>query len=107
MGGTFHAYGGCIEARSLELVPGRPIRQEWRTPIWPDGYPPSVLETSLQPNKCGTRLATVHSQVPEEQADAHAEAWREHYWDKLGARLKRVSKKSEGHCRSRCASSRL
>ena len=87
VGGVFHAYGGYIEAKNLELLPGKLIRQEWRTSEWPSGYPPSILEISLAEAGGGTMLTMVHSLVPEEQADDYAEGWKEHYWSKLRAFL--------------------
>jgi|APFre7841882724_1041349.scaffolds.fasta_scaffold02734_6 uncharacterized protein YndB with AHSA1/START domain len=85
VGGVFHAYGGYIEAKNLELVPGKLIRQEWTTSEWPTGYPPSILEITLAEAREGTALTMVHSLVPEEQADDYSEGWKEHYWTKLRA----------------------
>jgi activator of HSP90 ATPase len=83
VGKEFHAYGGYILAKNLELEPGNRIVQEWTTSEWPEGAPPSILTISLKAVKGGTKLTMVHSLVPEEQSDDYAAGWKEHYWSKL------------------------
>jgi activator of HSP90 ATPase len=83
VGKEFHAYGGYILAKNLELEPGKKIVQEWTTSEWPDGAAPSVLTITLKKTKIGTKLTMVHSKVPEEQSDEYEAGWKEHYWSKL------------------------
>jgi uncharacterized protein YndB with AHSA1/START domain len=90
VGGEFTAYDGYIKARYVELVKGEKIVQEWVTTEWPKGYPPSVLEIDLKPVEDGTLLAMLHSEVPASQTDEYASGWKEHYWAKLKAYLKKM-----------------
>ncbi len=83
VGKEFHAYGGYISAKNLELEPGRKIVQEWTTSEWPEGAPPSILTITLKKAKGGTKLTMVHSKVPEEQSGDYEAGWKEHYWSKL------------------------
>jgi activator of HSP90 ATPase len=83
VGKEFHAYGGYILAKNLELEPGKKIVQEWTTSEWPDGAAPSVLTITLKKTKIGTKLTMVHSKVPAEQSDEYEAGWKEHYWSKL------------------------
>jgi uncharacterized protein YndB with AHSA1/START domain len=87
--GKFTAYDGYIEAKYIELVKGKKIVQEWITTEWPEGYPPSRLEIDLKPVEGGTQLTMIHSEVPDEQADEYADGWKESYWVKLKAYLKK------------------
>lgn len=36
-GGTFSIFGGYIEGRQIELVPGQPVVQAWRGSDWAPG----------------------------------------------------------------------
>jgi len=83
VGKEFHAYGGYISAKNLELQPGKKIVQEWTTSEWPEGAPPSILTITLKKVEEGTKLTMVHSLVPAEQTDDYASGWKEHYWIKL------------------------
>lgn len=83
VGEEFHAYGGYISAKSLELEPGKKIVQEWTTSEWPENAPPSILTITLKKAVGGTKLTMVHSLVPDEQTDDYAEGWKESYWIKL------------------------
>jgi activator of HSP90 ATPase len=83
VGGKFTAYDGYIFGRILELEEGRRIVQEWQTTEWPDDAPPSIAEFSFAEKPGGTELAMVHSNVPEEQAEAYRQGWIDYYWEPL------------------------
>jgi len=80
VGGEFTAWDGYISGRNLELEKGKKIVQEWVTTDWPDDYPPSRLELTLEKTGEGTEISMVHSSVPAEQARELAEGWHEFYW---------------------------
>jgi uncharacterized protein YndB with AHSA1/START domain len=83
VGKTTTAYDGYIASKVLKLVPGRKIVLDWTTSEWPDGYGPSRLEISLAPNRQGTRLTMVHSEVPAAQAPEYAQGWKDYYWNPM------------------------
>jgi len=73
-GETFSIFGGRVEGRQVELVPGRRIVQAWRfgaahpSPWDPGVY--SVVRFTLSGDEDGTRFVIDHAGVPPE--------WHEH-----------------------------
>jgi len=69
-GESFSAFGGRVEGRQVELVPGRRVVQAWRfgaahpTPWEPGVY--SMVRFSLEPMGAGTRLVIDHTGIPAE-----------------------------------------
>jgi len=82
-GATFTAWEGYISGKNLELVKDKKIVQAWKTTEWPDGYPVSRLEFTLNAKKGGTELKMVHSNVPAEQVASYTSGWKSAYWDPL------------------------
>lgn len=83
VGDEFTAWDGYIFGKTVELEPNKRIVQEWQTTEWPEGYPPSRFEITLEPDGDGTKLTMVHSLVPAEQADDYAQGWEDYYWEPL------------------------
>ncbi len=69
-GDAFSLFGGRIEGRQIELVPGRRVVQAWRfgaghpSPWEPGVY--STLRFTLEADGDGTRLVLDHTGVPDE-----------------------------------------
>ena len=72
-GETFTLFGGRVEGRQIELVPGRRIVQAWRFGAghpspWDDGVY-SVVRFTLSGEEGGTRFIIDHAAVPPEWHD--------------------------------------
>ena len=91
VGSSFSAWDGYISGKFLELKQGQRIVQEWRTTEWPEGYPSSVVEVSVERKGKKTQLTIVHSSVPAEQADNYARGWTDYYWEPLKRHFSRAS----------------
>lgn len=83
VGGRFTAYDGRIEGAVVELEPGRRIVQRWRSSDFPSDAGDSILEVRLEPIYGGTRVAFVHSDIPEGQAAQLEEGWRKYYLEPM------------------------
>jgi len=83
VGGRFTAYDGRIEGAMVELEPGRRIVQRWRSTDFPAGAGDSILEVRFEPIDNGTRVAFVHSEIPEGQATLLEEGWRKYYLEPM------------------------
>jgi activator of HSP90 ATPase len=69
-GDSFSLFGGRVEGRQIELVPGRRVVQAWRLGAehpspWEPGVYSSVRFT-LEPAGDGTRLVIDHTGIPAE-----------------------------------------
>jgi activator of HSP90 ATPase len=73
-GDSFTLFGGRVEGRLIELVPGERVVQAWRFGAeHPDAWPPgaySVVRFRLEPEGEATRLVIDHAAIPHE--------WEEH-----------------------------
>lgn len=83
VGGRFTAYDGRIEGAMVELEPGRRIVQRWRSSDFPSDAEDSLLEVRLEPIDNGTRVAFVHTEIPEGQATQLEEGWRRDYLEPM------------------------
>ena len=77
----FTGWDGYISCMNLELGPGKPIAQEWKTTEWPDGSPPLRLEWTFEAKTGGTQAVLVQSLVPASQAESYRQGWIDSYWD--------------------------
>jgi uncharacterized protein YndB with AHSA1/START domain len=84
VGGKVRAYDGYAAGVNLELVADRKIVQTWRASDWPEGVE-STVTYLLTKVKGGTKLRFTHAGVPDDQAGAIREGWREYYWTPLKA----------------------
>lgn len=85
VGGEFEAWDGYIRGRTLELEPGRRIRQSWRTSNFGDDDPDSTIDVILEPVADGTRIVLRHSGVPDGDSGYEQGGWQEHYLDPMKA----------------------
>jgi len=79
VGGKFTAYGGYIEGKNTELVPGKKIVQDWRASDWPEGHISKVTYAMKKEGK-GTKLTFTQTNVPNEFAKDIAQGWKDYYW---------------------------
>ena len=81
-GGSFSCFGGMIEGRNIELLPGKRIVQAWRARNWPEGVY-SIARFELKDKGGETRLVFDHTGFPEDEL-SHLEAgWQKMYWEPL------------------------
>ena len=64
VGEEFSAWDGYIQGKNLELNPFTRIVQLWRTSEFEDSDPDSLLEITLESERCGTRITISHSNLP-------------------------------------------
>jgi len=83
VGGRFTAYDGRMEGAMVELEPGRRIVQRWRSTDFPAEAADSLLEVRLEPLDYGTRVAFVHSEIPEGQGTQLEEDWCRYYLEPM------------------------
>ena len=81
--GEFFAWEGYIRGKTLELTPGKRIRQSWRTSDFPFDSPDSILEVLFEPIQEGTRLTLIHTIIPESQADDYEKGWEDYYFQPM------------------------
>ena len=75
-GGAFSIFGGYIQGRQIELVPGRHIVQAWRGVDWAPGVY-SLVRFTLTPTDSGTQLVLDHDAYPEGPSPMYP-SWQEH-----------------------------
>jgi uncharacterized protein YndB with AHSA1/START domain len=81
-GGAFTCFGGMIQGRQIELVPGQRIVQAWRAGNWSPGVY-SIVRFDLQDTGGQTRLVFEHTGFPEDQGEHLASGWNQMYWEPL------------------------
>ena len=82
VGGAFRMFGGLIEGRNLELVPGRRIVQAWRPTHWDQGVY-SRVTFRMQSHGVVTTVVLDQTGFPEGEYDSLSSGWEEHYWHPL------------------------
>jgi uncharacterized protein YndB with AHSA1/START domain len=86
-GHAFSAFGGRIEGRQIELVPGQRVVQAWRfgaahpTPWEPGVY--STVRFALEPDGDDTRLVIDHTGIPTEWVEHIAGGYPTFYQDPI------------------------
>jgi activator of HSP90 ATPase len=81
-GGTFKTFGGLIEGRNVEIIPGQRIVQAWRPASWDPGLY-SVVHFELKPSGSATLLTLDHTGFPEGLYDHLSFGWNTRYWQPL------------------------
>jgi uncharacterized protein YndB with AHSA1/START domain len=81
--GSYTAWDGYIEGRTVEAEPYVRIVQTWRTSDFPEGAPDSTLTIELTEVSAGTEVKLVHTDIPEGQADDYVVGWKDHYFDPM------------------------
>lgn len=80
VGGAFTAWDGYISGRTRELEPFARIIQSWRTTEFPKASPDSQLEVLLGEAKGGTKIALIHTGIPDGQAAEYKKGWEDYYF---------------------------
>lgn len=88
-GGAFSTFGGMIEGRTIEMVPGKRLVQAWRPTHWDAGIF-SIVRFDLNPKDAGTLVVLNHSSFPEGEFDSLSSGWKSHYWEPLKKYLSRA-----------------
>ena len=82
-GGVFLMFGGEINGRHLELVPGKRIVQAWRvTNMWDEGVY-SIVKFDLEESGGQTTLTLTHTGYPEDATEHLETGWHKMYWEPL------------------------
>ena len=82
-GRRFTAWDGYISGRTIRVVAGKRIVQEWRTTDWPKGAPPSLLEWRFAAHPRGARVTLRQTRLPAGQAASYRSGWITYYWNPL------------------------
>lgn len=92
-GDTFKLFGGNIEGRNVELVPGKRLVQAWRIADWDAGVY-SIVQITLTPNSEGTTLTLDQYGIPDGKSPFFATwqehvtvGWQKYYYDSLRSYL--------------------
>jgi len=81
-GGAFSIFGGMIQGRNVESVPGARLVQAWRPKTWAPGLY-SLVRFDLRAESDGTRVSLEHVGYPEEQREHLASGWQANYLEPL------------------------
>ena len=82
VGGAFKTFGGLIEGRNVEIVPGQRIVQAWREASWEPGFY-SLVHFELKSAGTATILVLDHSGFHEGDFVHLDPGWHERYWEPL------------------------
>jgi activator of HSP90 ATPase len=85
-GGAVSLFGGDIQARNVELVPGKRVVQAWRSGAWPAGLY-SIVRFELKKATGGTKLTFDQSGYPDEAHDMLSGGWAKMYWEPMNKML--------------------
>jgi uncharacterized protein YndB with AHSA1/START domain len=81
-GGAFSCFGGMINGRNVELVPGRRLVQAWRAGNWDEGVY-SIVRFDLLSEGQRTRLEFSQSGHPSAEEPHLAQGWSKMYWEPM------------------------
>jgi uncharacterized protein YndB with AHSA1/START domain len=81
-GGAFKMFGGDIQGRNVELVPGKRVVQAWRSGAWPEGVY-SLVKFELSGDAKATKLVFDQVGYPDGAHDMLASGWSQMYWDPM------------------------
>ena len=81
-GGTYSAFGGHIQGRTIALVDGRRIVWAWRPKTWPEGVY-SIARVELSADGAATKLVFDQDAVPADAVEHIDAGWHTMYWEPL------------------------
>ncbi|HEX7928125.1 MAG TPA: SRPBCC domain-containing protein [bacterium] len=81
-GGAFSLFGGAIEGRTVELVPGQRLVQAWRVKAWDAGVY-TIARFELKAHGGGTQVIFDQGGIPSGQRAHLDPGWHKMYWEPL------------------------
>lgn len=78
-GTEFTLWGGSIWGKNIKVEPEKELVQEWFSDEDEKWDKPSIASFMLVPDKNGTRLDLLHTDVPGKNAKSIDEGWKEYY----------------------------
>jgi uncharacterized protein YndB with AHSA1/START domain len=85
-GGTASMFGGDIQARNIELKPGKRVVQAWRADGWPDGIY-SLVKFELEADGGNTKVVFDQIGHPADATEMLEGGWHQMYWQPMNALL--------------------
>jgi len=79
-GARFSAYDGYCGGKNLQLIRNRLIVQSWRSADWSDDDVDSTFILLLEQKGKDAEVTMIHANVPDAQAKALADGWKDFYW---------------------------
>jgi uncharacterized protein YndB with AHSA1/START domain len=79
-GSKFRAFGGALQGRMLQTVPGRLIVQAWRSTPFRKSDVDSTLIIRFTPKGKSGRIDLVHVNVPDHDYNGVNKGWKKYYW---------------------------
>lgn len=79
-GSEFSLWEGSISGRNLEFEENKKIVQEW---YFGEQEPASIVTIKLHPDKKGTSMEVLHTNIPDEDFEDIVEGWNEVYVESL------------------------
>jgi activator of HSP90 ATPase len=80
IGGSFTAWDGYIEGKTLELEPNKRIVQSWRTTTFEDSTPDSKLEVVFEDDDLGAKITLIHTNIPDGGGEEYKQGWIDFYF---------------------------
>lgn len=85
-GGEFSLFGGAIQGRNIECVPGARLVQAWRVSTWDEGVY-SVVRFELAGEDGQTKVVLDHAGFPDGTGEHLDAGWHPNYWEPLTRRF--------------------
>lgn len=79
VGGAWHAHGGAIGGKNLQIIPGKQIVQTWRAGFWKKNEL-SILIMTFEKVPSGAAVEIVHAGVPQHDQKGVRNGWPKYYW---------------------------
>ena len=76
-GTEFSLWEGDITGKNLEIIRDKKIVQEW---YFGEQSDKSIVTINLFPDKKGTQVELIHSNIPDNDFDNITEGWNEYYF---------------------------
>jgi len=84
VGGAVSLFGGDIQARNIEMVPGKRLVQAWRSMNWPEGVY-SIVRFDLTADGDKTALSFHQAGFPDGAEEMLEGGWHQMYWNPMNA----------------------
>jgi activator of HSP90 ATPase len=78
-GTEFSLWSGSIVGKNLEFEENKKIVQQW----YFNQEEPSIVTIKLHPDKSGTSVELIHTNIPDEDLENITEGWKEAYFGSL------------------------